>query len=98
MTAETSITLTDADEAFVRDLVAAGRNPSSGAVVHHALDLLRQRLESAEAEASAFRGLIAKRRRGRFISGEEMDVRLAAMIARKRQDSDVPTTNVRPAS
>jgi antitoxin ParD1/3/4 len=41
MTAKTSISLTDSQEAFARGLVARGRYASVSAVLQHGLELLR---------------------------------------------------------
>ena len=42
------------------------------------------RLDTEELEAAALRTLLSRRRDGKFIDAEQMDARLAAMIADKR--------------
>ncbi|MES1203139.1 MAG: type II toxin-antitoxin system ParD family antitoxin [Pseudomonadota bacterium] len=84
MTAKASISLTDAQEAYARDLVAGGRYPSLSAVLQHGLELLRAETEAAEAELAALRALLDERRRGAFIDSEEGRARTAAMIAARK--------------
>lgn len=84
MTVKTSISLTDQQDAFARRLVEEGRYPSVSAVIQQGLDLLRTRSERDDLESEALRLLIDRRRRGPFVSGEEMDRRLGrAMKARR---------------
>jgi antitoxin ParD1/3/4 len=85
MTAKTSISLTDSQEAFARDLVERGRYPSLSAVLQHGLELLRTQRETEQAEVSALRTLIEERRRGPFISMEEGRKQTVRMIAAARK-------------
>ncbi|MEQ1865076.1 MAG: type II toxin-antitoxin system ParD family antitoxin [Micropepsaceae bacterium] len=85
MTAKASISLTDSQEAFARDLVERGRYPSLSAVLQHGLELLRTQREADEAEIAALRSLIAKRRREPSISLEEGRKHTEAMIAAARK-------------
>ena len=100
MTAKASISLTDSQEAFARDLVAQGRYPSLSAVLQHGLELLRKQTETEEAELAALKALeerargpsdpaalkalLEERAKGPFISMEEGRKRTEQMIARKR--------------
>jgi antitoxin ParD1/3/4 len=84
MTIKSSISLTDEQHAFARALVDSGRYSSLSAVLQQGIDLLRQRLESDEAEIAALRALLARRRGGGFVSGETMDARIAAMLNERR--------------
>lgn len=84
MTAKASISLTDAQEAFARELVAQGRYPSLSAVLQHGLELLRAQTEKHDSELAALKALLEKRAMGPFISMEESDAEIDAMIARKR--------------
>jgi antitoxin ParD1/3/4 len=84
MTAKTSISLTDAQEAYARDLVARGRYPSLSAVLQHGLELLRAETESQEAETAALKALLEERLRGPFISVEEGRKRTERMIAARK--------------
>lgn len=89
MTVKTSISLTDSQEAFARDLVARGRYPSLSAVLQHGLEMLRTQKEAEEAELEALRALITERRKGPFISIEEGQARTKAMIARKKARDEI---------
>ena len=84
MTMKASISLTDAQEAFARDLVAAGRFPSLSAVLQQGLELLREETEAREAETEALRALLRERREGRFIEVGEGRGRTEAMLRAKR--------------
>jgi antitoxin ParD1/3/4 len=84
MTVKTSVSLTDAQEAYARELVERGTYPSLSAVLQRGLDLLRTETEAQEAELAALRALVQRRRKGAFISMDESAERLEKMIARKR--------------
>lgn len=85
MTVKTSISLTDSQETFARELVELGRYPSLSAVIQHGLELLRTEREAQEAETAALRALIEERRSGPFISLKEGRERTERMIAAKRK-------------
>ena len=89
MTVKSSISLTDQQDAFARELVRRGRYSSVSAVVQHGLDLLRQQTEAQEAETEALRALVAQRRAGAFVPAEGMQGRVARMLDRKRREHDV---------
>jgi antitoxin ParD1/3/4 len=87
VTAKTSISLTDAQEAYARKLVAQGRYPSLSAVLQHGLELLRAGTEVEDAELEALRELLKDRRRGPFVSvkeGQKRTERMLAARSRKR--------------
>jgi len=86
MTAKTSISLTDAQEAYARELVERGRYPSLSAVLQHGLELLRAAQESQEAETAALRTLLQERKRGPFIGPAESRKRLERLIASKKAE------------
>lgn len=86
MTVKASISLTDAQEAFARSLVAEGRYPSLSAVLQHGLDLLRQETEAREAETAALRALLAERQAGAFVPDDAAREATRAMLARRRAD------------
>jgi antitoxin ParD1/3/4 len=71
MTAKTSISLTDVQEAYAKSLVERGKYPSLSAVLQHGLELLRVEKELEEAELTALRALLKRRDRGTFVSGRE---------------------------
>jgi antitoxin ParD1/3/4 len=85
MTVKSSISLTDEQYAFARKLVSAGRYPSVSAVVAQGIELLKARAEAESTETEALKLLLEERRRGAFVSSEEMGKRVAAMVKRKRR-------------
>jgi antitoxin ParD1/3/4 len=87
MTVKSSISLTDEQHAFARELVTAGRYPSVSAVVAQGLELLKARTEGELMELEALKLLLEERRSGAFVSTDEMKNRLAAMTERKRRDA-----------
>jgi antitoxin ParD1/3/4 len=86
MTVKTSISLTDAQEAYARKLVEEGRYASLSAVLQQGLELLRADTEARDAETAALKALLEKRANGPFISMEESDRQIDAMLARKRRE------------
>lgn len=84
MSVKTSISLTEAQEAFARELVAEGRYPSLSAVLQQGLELLRQQTEARELEIAALRLLLEDRRKGRFVDLNEGRQRTRVMLARKK--------------
>lgn len=86
MTVKSSISLTDEQHAFARGLVSAGRYPSVSAVVAQGLELLKRRTEAESMEIEALSFLLGERRRGAFVSSEEMGKRLEAMVERRDAD------------
>ena len=67
MTVKTSISLTDAQEAFARRQVEAGHYPSLSAVLQRGLEMLRQETEQHEAEVAALKALLEERMKGPFV-------------------------------
>lgn len=86
MTVKSSISLTDEQHAFARELVNAGRFPSVSAVVAQGLELLKVRAEAETMETEALKLLLEERRQGAFVSSEEMSKRLVAMVERRRRN------------
>lgn len=91
MTVKSSVSLTDEQHAFARTLVDTGRYSSVSAVLQQGLDLLRGRLEGEELERAALRELLARRRGREFVTAEEMDRRLSAVVAAKRRSHGLPS-------
>jgi antitoxin ParD1/3/4 len=81
MTAKASISLTDSQEAYARELVARGRYSSLSAVLQHGLEMLRAETEAQDAELAALKALLEERAKGPFISMEESDAEIERMIA-----------------
>jgi antitoxin ParD1/3/4 len=86
MTVKPSVSPSDDQHAFAKDLVERGKFPSISAVLQHSLELLRERQETERLETDALRILLARRRDGLMISAEEMSRRVETMIERKRRD------------
>ena len=82
MSVKASISLTEAQEAYARDLVAQGRYSSLSAVLQQGLELLREQSQTTDA----LRDLLDSRRAGSFVSLEEGRQATREMIARKRAD------------
>ena len=89
MTVKSSVSLTDEQHAFAKDLVQVGRYSSVSAVLQRGIDMLRQRLEREEMETDALKLLLARRRDGDFITGTRMDARIKEMVGRKHRAHEV---------
>lgn len=89
MTVKSSISLTDEQHAFARELVRAGHYPSVSAVVAQGIEVLKARAEAEATEIEALKLLLEERRRGDFVSSEDMGRRLNAMVERKRRDASL---------
>lgn len=89
MTVKSSVSLTDEQHAFAKDLVQAGRFSSVSAVLQRGIDMLRRRLEREEIETEALKLLLSRRRSGNFITSARMEERLEEMIARKQRAHEV---------
>ncbi len=87
MTAKTSISLTDDQQAYARSLVSSGQYPSLSAVLQRGLEMLRRECEMRDAELQALRSLIDQRRAGASVDIEVGEAETSAMIARKRTKS-----------
>jgi antitoxin ParD1/3/4 len=81
MTVKTSISLTDAQEAYARKLVEDGRYSSLSAVLQQGLEMLRAETDAKDAEIAALRALLEERAKGPFISMEEGRRQTERMIA-----------------
>ena len=85
MTVKSSISLTDEQHRFVKELVEAGRYSSVNAVLQQGIDLLRQRMQDDELQRTALKALLDQRAAGAFVSGAQMDKTIARMITKKRR-------------
>ncbi len=85
MTAKTSISLTDDQEAYARALVESGQYPSLSAVLQRGLEMLRRDSEMRDAELQALRSLIDQRRAGAFVDLDKGEAETRAMLDRKRK-------------
>ena len=82
MSVKASISLTEHQNEFARSLVEKGRYPSLSAVMQRGLELL----EDEMSEKEALRVLLEERMKGPFISMEESDARIEAIIAAKKAE------------
>ncbi|HQT84566.1 MAG: hypothetical protein B7Z58_03635 [Acidiphilium sp. 37-64-53] len=87
MTAKTSISLSDDQQAYARSLVESGQFSSLSAVLQRGLEMLRRDSEMRDAELQALRSLIDQRRSGTFVDIDAGEAETRAMIARKRNKS-----------
>lgn len=84
MTLKASVSISNSQDAFARDLVAKGRFSSLSAVVQHGLELLRAQTEREEAELTALRAFFADRRDGPFEDAAAARAATRAMVAARR--------------
>ena len=84
MTVKTSVSLTDSQEAFARELVQRGNYASLSAVLQHGLELLRAEKEKEEAELAALRALLKIRRSGEFVEVAKGRERTKKMVQSKK--------------
>ncbi|WP_170418358.1 MULTISPECIES: type II toxin-antitoxin system ParD family antitoxin [unclassified Ruegeria] len=80
MSVKASISLTESQDAYARNLVAQGHYASLSAVLQHGLELMREQSQNTDA----LRELLDQRRNGTFTTLEEGKERTKDMIARKR--------------
>ena len=85
MTVKSSISLTDDQHAFAKELVEAGRYSSVSAVLQQGIDLLRQRMQDDDLQRTALKALLDQRSAGAFVSGAQIDKTIARMISEKRR-------------
>jgi len=81
MTVKTSISLTDAQEAYARKLVDEGRYSSLSAVLQQGLEMLRAEQELKDAELAALKALLEDRAKGEFVTMEEGRRQTERMVA-----------------
>ena len=91
MTVKSSISLTDEQHSFAKELVEAGRYSSVSAVLQQGIDLLRQRMQDDDLHRAALKALLDQRSAGAFVSSAQMDNSIARMVAKKRRTHAVKT-------
>lgn len=67
MTVKISVSISDQQAEYARKQVAEGRFSSTSAVIQQALEAKRKEDEEYEAEKEAFRTLLERRAKGRFV-------------------------------
>ena len=85
MTVKPSISLTNEQHSFAKELVEAGRYSSVSAVLQQGIDLLRQRMQDEDLQRAALKALLDQRAAGVFVSSAQMDKSIARMISEKRR-------------
>ena len=85
MTVKSSISLTNEQHSFAKELVEAGRYSSVSAVLQQGIDLLRQRMQDEDLQRAELKALLDQRAAGVFVSSAQMDNSIARMIAEKRR-------------
>jgi antitoxin ParD1/3/4 len=85
MTVKSSISLTDEQHSFAKELVEAGRYSSVIAVLQQGIDLLRQRMQDDDLHRTALKALLDQPSARAFVSGSQMDESIAQMVAKKRR-------------
>lgn len=85
MSVKASVSISQQQDAFARELVSEGRYASLSAVVQRGLELLRQETEMKDAEIAALRSLLKDRVDGEFVTVAEGRKSTKAMIAEKRR-------------
>lgn len=85
MTVKASVSISDQQDAFARRLVEEGRYSSLSAVVQRGLELLREETELKDAKLAALKALIERRMNGPFLTAEESDRQIEAMIAEQKK-------------
>ena len=85
MTVKPSISLTNEQHSFAKELVEAGRYSSVSAVLQQGIDLLRQRMQDEDLQRAELKALLDQRAACVFVSGAQMDNSIARMIAEKRR-------------
>ena len=85
MTVKSSISLTDEQHSFAKELVEAGRYSSVSALLQQGIALMRQRMQDEDLQRAALKALLDQRAAGAVVSGTQMDKAIARMIAEKRR-------------
>lgn len=86
MSVKASVSISEQQDRYVRDLVDQGRYSSVSAVVQQGLDLLRKQEEVELLEATALKVLLDERQAGPFEPADAFSSRIDTMIARKRRE------------
>ncbi len=84
MSVKASVSISDQQSAFARQLVRDGRYASLSDVVRRGLELVRAEIESGDSELDALQALLDERMSGEFITIEQGRADTEAMIAVKR--------------
>lgn len=86
MSVKASVSISEQQDAYARDLVEQGRFSSISAVVQQGLDLLRKQDEADLLEAAALKVLLEERQNGTFVSSSEFANQTKDMLAQKKRE------------
>ena len=84
MSVKASVSISEQQDRFARNLVEDGRYASLSAVVQRGLELVREETELKDAELAALRELLSDRAKGEFVSVEDGRLATEEMIRSKR--------------
>ncbi len=90
MSVKASVSITEQQNAFAREMVTKGRYSSISAVVQQGIDMLREETITADLDKDALRTLLMRRLEGPFISMEEARKQTEQMIAEKKKFYGLP--------
>jgi antitoxin ParD1/3/4 len=85
MTVKSSISLTDWQHSFAKELVQTQRYSSVSVVLQQGIDLLRQHMQDDDLQRTALKALLHQCAVGAFVGGAQMDKSIARMITEKRR-------------
>ena len=86
MSVKASVSISEQQDEFARQLVEDGRYASLSAVVQRGLELVREETELKDAELAALRALLQERADGEFVDVKEGRRSTKTMIARKKAE------------
>ncbi len=89
MSVKASVSITEQQNAFARDLVAKGRYSSISAVVQQGIEMLREENDLKEIEFSALKTLLIERSKGPFTPIKKHDPWIKNIITEKLLADDV---------
>jgi Arc/MetJ-type ribon-helix-helix transcriptional regulator/plasmid stabilization system protein ParE len=84
MTVKSSISLTDWQHSFAKELVQTQRYSSVSVVLQQGIDLLRQHMQD-DLQRTALKALLHQCAAGAFVGGAQMDKSIARIITEKRR-------------
>ena len=89
MTVKTSISLSESQADYARDLVECGLFPSLSAVAQHGIEMIRQKQEAEQADIQALKSLLQERLEGAFVGSETFRSRVSKMLDKNLQAYDL---------
>ena len=86
MSVKASVSISEQQDAYVRDLVEQGRFSSVSAVAQQGLDLLRRQDEAELLEVAALKVLLKERLAGTFFSAQDFVNQTEETLIGKRRE------------